>query len=96
MFIFDFLNFLSQNCSMFNNSCTINLNTIKLPRCTLPTVQEHDDGGTVIWDISMTNKPNKQLTFLNIYIDCVKVRNDISNEKINNSSINFSSTYLSK
>ncbi len=70
------LNFLWQNCSIFNNSCTIALNTTKLPQYT-PTHQGLPNGDKSIvaivlwqnrgprplfWEISTSQK--KQINYL--------------------------------
>jgi hypothetical protein len=65
-FILLFGKFLGQNCSIFNNSCVVGLNTTKPPQCTHHThwafqqYQEHS-GGNMIWRmLNVTKKTNKQ------------------------------------
>ncbi len=65
IFNFDIVkNSLAQNCSIFNNSCIISLNTTKPPKCT-PTHQGLSNSTKSMMekiglrDLNVTNKTNK-------------------------------------
>ncbi len=69
-FVSILLNFLWQNCSIFNHPCTIGLNIMKLPWYTsthwrLSNDTKNNMVGTKNWKFSMWQiKQNKQTTFL--------------------------------